>query len=643
MTSRLKLGSARTITPQGTDLKQFIESLLPFAKQYPYIAATVPSLMWEAKLFDELVELAASDDGLPDPHDGSGVVQMKEIASQRALFALKGALTLRRDEQAARLAVRVGELAAGNSRRINLMRANTDLTGLFLDPTVQERLIATRSLSGDWPGSNLIYEASLLAHLDNSRPLARLRWASAATRAKDWARWLKDAPEDETRGQNHVTAENLAELVWAKTQLEGGRQGARYLAMWRPPRARFLAGLPVCRRLADQARWDDLLDLAKARQGSPWIQLAVASACWEANYLMPPEAARAVLRPLSGRKHRLKLSNRVGPDEELSVLGGLLWAVTCGIRHGILGAAEGSRLVRLHLPDDLGYRRGDQFERDTSLMLFGFTLLALIEGRPFDIESVAGKDCRLDPAKPHVRPRDRDSFEANIVPLAPIMVAFTGLIINGRGCGESQLRDWIKLAIGGEVLRLRTDSFSDARGNADPRQDSLPSESRDTLATNFVDSVVTAEGLYLAIRIDIVRWFARTPALVESALTIAEHAGRKVVGSNEQAEEKINHLVALCRATIPLGLDEARAYFDDAVSISERLGDDARDRWHLLCRIARLTSAESPAASRRARQLARVCEELTTFLYEGPDPALTLQLIGRMSRATCFDVASRVA
>lgn len=59
--------------------------------------------------------------------------------------------------------MRLGELTAGRTRRLKLIRDNTDLAARFLDAHVLEQLVATRAVTGKWPSSNLLYEGALLA------------------------------------------------------------------------------------------------------------------------------------------------------------------------------------------------------------------------------------------------------------------------------------------------------------------------------------------------------------------------------------------------------------------------------------------------------------------------------------------------
>ena len=152
--------------PAGAKLDEFLLRLTPLADSDAYVAASLPALLFEANRFDDLVQLALSDRALPDntlPPDQRNELQRREISQQRTQFALSAALRGDHDFAATQLALRLGELTAGRTRRIKLIRDNTDLAARFLDAHVLEQLVATRAVMGKWPSSNLLYEGALLA------------------------------------------------------------------------------------------------------------------------------------------------------------------------------------------------------------------------------------------------------------------------------------------------------------------------------------------------------------------------------------------------------------------------------------------------------------------------------------------------
>src|SRR5262249_17051271 len=158
------------------------------------VAASLPQLMWESGDFDDLVGLALTDGALPAGND----IERQQVAQQRLQFALKAALRQRAYLPAARLALRAGGQGSGHSRPLRLLRENSDLAGIFVDPQTIEDLVATRDLAGDWPNSNLLHEGALLSFAPSQHDYARSRIRSAI----EWTRaWVNAAHrEHERRG-----------------------------------------------------------------------------------------------------------------------------------------------------------------------------------------------------------------------------------------------------------------------------------------------------------------------------------------------------------------------------------------------------------------------------------------------------------
>lgn len=77
-----------TFIATTTQIRSFIERIKPLANSYSYVSEALPLMMLKAELFDELVELALSDDSLPTdrPFDA------RKIRLFRLQYAFKAAL-----------------------------------------------------------------------------------------------------------------------------------------------------------------------------------------------------------------------------------------------------------------------------------------------------------------------------------------------------------------------------------------------------------------------------------------------------------------------------------------------------------------------------------------------------------------------
>ena len=130
-------------------IRSFIAALEQFAAESAYAAKSLPQLLHCAGEYQRLVELALSDELLPEDNP----IDARNIRVYRLQFAFKAALKLKRLADACRLAFRGGEEMAGDGRQMELLAKNVDLIPrLQSEHRVQE--LAYRSmLRSAWDGS----------------------------------------------------------------------------------------------------------------------------------------------------------------------------------------------------------------------------------------------------------------------------------------------------------------------------------------------------------------------------------------------------------------------------------------------------------------------------------------------------------
>ncbi|MEB3023997.1 hypothetical protein [[Mycobacterium] crassicus] len=340
--------------PTGAALTDFLGRVMRLAGQDPYIATSLPDLLLDAGRIDDLVQLALSEtkpEGLfavSSPREED--LERYEIAQHTVQLALKGALRARMNAPAGRLALKAGNLAAGHGRRLELIRQNPDLAAEFLEPSLLEHLIATRALAGNWPGSDLVIEASLLSKASGQQALARNRLRSAVEWTKAWVDRSVLADEE-----SHVRISDIAELAWAYINTDGPQACAAFLARWTPRTIGFDAGIVVARRLANVGRLDDLQELAGGSKPLKYLQLAVAQASWESDIALSTPTVRRIVTMLKRHKHAIDLSED-GSDylSPTPGLDGIWWIVVLGTRLNLLEKAEGIRILDLYLPENIG-------------------------------------------------------------------------------------------------------------------------------------------------------------------------------------------------------------------------------------------------------------------------------------------------
>lgn len=618
--------------PTGDSLNNFIDRLTPLAVDEPYVAASLPQLLWEAKRVDTLVELAMTDGALPGGDD----LEQREIAQQRVQFALKATLRAGKEWEAARLAVKAGSLAAGHSRRIDLLRRNTDLAGGFLDPSTIEDIVANRSLTADWPGSNLHFEGALLSSAAGQTDFARSRLRSAAEWLKAWA-WQDD---DDDRHRYRITATDIAEVAFGLLNTDGVQTCVEYVARWRPNRVGFDIGVIISDRLADAGRTLELEALGLEAARLKYMQFAVAYASWQANLVCGAPLARHLVRRLKRQRGRVFVSHHPGAAEENKALPSVAWIVAMGLRHGVLSDTEAERILRLNLPEDLGRAAGRRYagNSDTFAFLCGFALLSRIRREPFDVDKLANEEVLAARQDPHVYSEPLNDHEKSVVPLAAWARLWVDCVVGGVGDAEAAFRDLVAalpVARGGHDV-----PYFLYRGVARLGIRILAFGSSDVSRRLLLDWYRMARSyLVNEALIDAVRVAAPVDELQHITVELAESVATSLDTTQEGAEYKAEQMVKLARAVRRFDASETRAYFTMAIDLTDRVGDDANALWRCFLAVAQRAAQGNHGDGRRAYRVAQIAESIEPYLEI--DHSAVLNVMGGLSPMTATVVASR--
>ena len=613
--------------PTGHALQEYVDRLIPWSSADAYLAVSLPELLWEAERVDTLVDLALTDGALPEGND----LERREIAQQRLQYALKAALRTGREFEAARLALKAGTATAGRSRTVRLLRHNTDLAGRLLDPTVIEDLVATRSLSAGWPGSNLLHEGALLSVALGQSGLAWSRLGSAVDWIREWSRGQSS--------EHHLNAEDIAEVAFGLLHAKGVKACQAFLGSWRPNFVAFEAGLIVATRLVDAGDIEALMHLATTTRKLKYLQYAVAVAAWHANIVCSPEVASTLVKTLRRQRRRVDFKRskfRTGNDEQHEICA-VTWIIIMGLRHGVLVPADAERLLLRNLPKDLGQGAGSDYSSLIDPLLCGFALLAAIRREHFDIQVVAGPDVVEARATPHSHSRALDEFTANVVPLAPWASV------------------WIEAFLGGDTgSRLANLTETELRSYSDDRTPhtliggiarlgakTIVLRSSGASRSQFLEWFRSNDRhLRYATRIAVVRATSACPDTEDIAFSVAEQTANTLETTAIEAESASDFLVRLARAVYRLSPQEALAYFTKAMDITSRVGDDAYARWQMLLGLAEASSSSDQSDRRRAYRVGQLVEGLEPYL-NGIDEAGALAAILKLSGTEAVAMASR--
>lgn len=567
--------------PNATSVAEFISALRPLAARSAYVASALPQLLLEAGRTEELVTLALSSEALPEDNP----IERREIELQRLQFALKATLRERRYSEAAKLALKTGGESAGHERQEGLLQANTDLAAQFIDTGGILEIVSRRTFGAAWFGSHFAYEAGIMSCRADLLGDARSKLRTAEQWLQNWCRLPK-----EVREREEVTDADIAELAMAHLNIHGAAQAARFLRMWTPRAVSFRSGRILSRRLVDHCRYADLDRLALEARNDVYLLLAVALEAKGAYRHPPADAVRRAIRLIASPRVRLEIPRGLDLDEP--TIQALTALIEAGYRCSAASPSTLAATLKRYLPDFPPRSAYSRHLSSRSVYLRAYFLRAALAGEPLELSDLAIPELRESLQK------GRDSDEVR-----EFKEVFGALV--------PWYRLWTVILLGRYPASSLTTAIEDARSASSKTQTGYWDQSytRDDEARIWFDCLVEAGGtsdefietfenwttslkrpLWVTTHTQIARLAARTEPLRAVALTFASRASELTREEREDAEEKIATHIRLSRAILPCGRREAQAYFDEAVLVASKVGDENLPRWAAMIDLADLSA-----------------------------------------------------
>lgn len=624
--------------PDTKGFSEFLERLRPLAEQSSYVAAALPQLLLQAGRLDELVELALSAEALPTGNP----LERRDVELQRLTFALKASLRARHYAAAAKLALKAGGECAGEERQVNLIQANTDIAAALMAPDRIEELVSRRTFGAGWMGSHHAYDAGLLS----GREELAAEGASRLRMAIDWLSAWARRPQNE-RTHEEVTDADRAELALTLLRLRGATAAVDFLRRWRPRRIAFDTGALLARRLADLGRYDQLEALAVAARNDIWLLLALAQEARAAGQELPEAALTRLLRLLSDL--RVHLPEEQGFSENWKVLYAVTSSIELALRVLTPVPEVWAGVIRRYLPNTPPSVLTSPFGFDRAPLLHAYALEAALRGATLALLDVAPTDVRAElenTQQSYSRSQEKEIFLQEVGGLLPWVILSAGIL-----CGRAP-------ADLGEAIKAAVDSTAQSARRSYRESGSLRNATSkqwlrilgDTGATSgpLVEAFCTwrqreKNPLWPDTLTALSRSAARMPDLGELALDLASEAYNALEATREDAESRADAYLRLARAIYTVSAGEAGAYFDSAVEIVSRIGEENLERWAALLNLAHAAAEQGRPRSESAYRLSRIAE--LTYEYVARDKHFdwngTVEALTDLCPSSAFAILSR--
>lgn len=589
-----------TFKPDAASLDAFLSKLKPLAATSPYVAAALPQLLLSAGRMDELIALALSNESLPD-----NPLERRDVELQRLMFALRACLQQGRDVAAAKLALKVGGEVAGETRQNKLIQENTDIAGVLLASDRIEEMVSRRTFGGGFHGSHHAYEAVLLAGSADLIPEAasRLRMAWESLNA-----WSRLPPK--RRKENEIEDADIAELAIGVLRLRGPTEAARFLKGWTPRFVVLRTTKLVAARLADVGDVKQLDELAEHAKGDVWMLLGLATEACQVGHLLPAEPLRHLMNILIDPKVKL-------PEEDLSwksgtrVLDGVRSAITQALRRLPRDDEAWAVTLRRYLPADPP-RQFHDFDAERAIFVQAYALEAALRGKRIELIDLAPKDVRPEFESKNSLVKGQQASQLEHV-TGGVLSWF--ILAADIACGRAPLNldHEIELALGQMQSASSRDyqrSFNLEKVVAIEWVQIL----RDAGAIQppqiaaLLKWVDTNDRIYSSTLTKMCRVAARTAGMGDLSLQLSSKAFDQLATSRDDAETRVENLKELARAIFCVSRSEATAYFDKAIDIASKIGEEHLSRWTTFLELTDAAHRQGKPKPRTAYRLARIAE-----------------------------------
>jgi len=591
-----------TYRPDQNGLRKFISAISPLASENSYVASTLPQLMLQAGNYEDLIGSVLNDADLP----ADNAIDRRHISLKRAQFALKAAISTGRLEDAAKIAFKAASETAGDERQHQLFRNNSDIVSQFLPSLQLRELVSSSTFSTSWHGGRYAYDAALLSGSKDTKAEGRGYLRVAQRWLRNWSQ-LSSSERDGVEIQD----EDIVQIAFAQLNIHGEEACIREISRWSPRAVRFRVTETLVGRLVDLGRFEQIRQLESYSANQQCIQLALVAALSSVGHysglIVSKDAYQALLR--YRRSIKKVRSNFSYKNELLALVNTVAQAAT---HHDLAPQVEIAELLSYYLPDMNDAFFGRHQEEGNFVLIRGFCLNAALNGQKLELE---------DLAKPEIKEELRKDHNSHLAEVRD----FRSVV--GEVFSWHQL--WSNLLVGSidkedldsEIEKCRNETRAFERSyytqeRQSPAQISrlwleilILSEASDEQFEEFEKWRKGIEGsLYANTLTELARISSRSRAFQVAAYTYASEAYSRIDSERMDAEQKVDSYCALARAVYSADKKEANFYFEKAIEVAGKTGDENLQRWESLLILAEASASASEPQPKLAYQLSRMAE-----------------------------------
>lgn len=620
-----------------SDFRDYISSLEPLASNSSYVSQVLPQLYLQAEQYDKLITTALSDDFLPTENP----IDARNIRIYRLQFAFKAALKLKHFKDSVKIAIRAGEEMAGEQRQIALLQQNLDLLVLLQSEEKVKEIAFKRTLSGSWMGSENVYSASLLSSLEGNKGEARgylraaLYWLNVYF---DESRKKKRSYHDDVKLEDG----DVLELCFAQLNINGLAGLVEFILKLKPASAVYNVIKSLTAKLIDVGDFTKVEKLVESFSEQPYYVIAITNELGKVGHAPSSAFLESCLKALCLSKTRIKVEPLRHGDTLLPAI--LSFLEACVLRN--LDSKRIEKALNYYFPERANQMvHHSHFSTDRELFLRSLAIRMQIN-KSEDVQMDSIIPSNLINPEPKRRP-DEDLKEFKY-------------LVNG-------LLPWYRLrlkVITNQPLNLADSAQETGKISREALQgrfrhnDTIPSELNSLYvsilkwSSNYPQTEIDAyfqawignsDGFYVYHRLELLRAAYRLDHLANYRKSYEQSTYNFIKTITDDGPDEIaERYIGIARAVLVDSIDDASVYFEYAIDIVSKFGDELYQRWEAITALAKESAKKHSNSSNLAFRYIRIAELVGDNLREKHwDRGEAIQICTRLSNFAGISILSK--
>lgn len=573
-----------TYLANKVDFENYIAILEPVSGKHVYIAEVLPNLYLQAEKYEKLIEIALSDNFLPDDNP----IDARNVRVYRLQFAFRAALKIKQYDDAIKISIRSGEEMAGNQRQLNLFQNNIDLLVSLQDKQKIQEIAFKRLLRGKWDGSENVYTASLLSGINEYKGEAR----GYLRAGLNWLQIYFDElrKSEDRNSQNEVSERDIVEIAFTTFNIHGVSDCIDFLNRFKSKAFVFGIMQDLAKRLIDKGNFDAINSFLNHCIKQPYYIVVITSELLKVGMFPDKEFLEPCLDLLLKPTQRIK--NPDNFDYEYKLLTSILSFVEVCLSKN-LSNEKILDVVKFYFPEKASRSMSSSHQfAERAVYLKALAIRILLDGKSnVDIDAIL-PDYLVEKKKNRNYEHDRDAKEFSEV----INGLFPWFFIRLKILSNKEINFE-------EEIKIANEQSNKARSGRYGQYDTLPNEiaaiqssililynngNKEQVNWFYSTYIKNNKSLWIRDQIQTVRASYRLSHLEPIKHDLVDNTYERIKNIKDDGPEAAaERYIDLARAVINSDPDDAVIYFEEAVNIVSKFGDEIVRRWEAVVSLAK--------------------------------------------------------